>query len=1015
MTKQFSMSSNDLSSVLQTAQYNPDLIISHVLKRVSSVSGGEVTFHDPNNPSVFLLEMSSTLAAHCLTNTDDRQRELYSRLAQTEDELYHHMSSQDYIGRFAYPSQATFRVMMRKADVLALAVETETKGLRKLVFPRGTFFKVDTLTFTLLYPIEIMVTKHGDLQILYNTERQDPIQPLPTNMLEYAFISTPDPNDDHFVEDFIMFEPLVKQISVEYTIGSSISQISGYKKTIKLKDQFVYARVYMISEDGLISELETTHSDFIFDPHKPTALLQLTKANTLTISIPSIYTTTNKITGRIDVEVYTTKGPLDIELTKYNEGNKVGIVWAANELTRQLYENEFKYTDPLSSLNTIIPQAVGRVSGGSNALTLPELRDRVVNHIYHTEHPISDLHLINNGKHLGYDITKDVDLVTKRLYHATRELPPPYYAQEKFDITDVSITEPMLTSSASTAVQMVKLTIDELVANKTVKDNGSRVTILPSTLFRTVDGITTIVNDREHPKQGAMIDIFIQRLNSLEYSFTPFHYCLDTTDNIFEVRPYYMEDPVIRYQRFIRNNPSTQYLVSVDTVGHEVEYTEEGYNLYLRVRSGDSYKEIPKEKLFVQLGFKPVAETDYAFINGTFVGSYENGTDLWLFKIKTDFDFTKKHHLVINNFSLYTKEPRPLEVGLDHEYMVFFGVYDHEIENFEPNETDTLLGRQILDWNRDIKALSQTSIQLKLGTSLDKFWRNYRTVSSVEEYETYEEDVYATYTENVYQYDEKGLLVWSSDGENAKPVILHHIGDPITVSSLNPVTNQMEDLPMVLHSKGTIRLGVNGKPILKQKRKLQHFVDLFLVDGIYQFATYDFDKEYVKSIPRTIVQYLEQDIESMAKNVIENTTLYFSPKQTMGTINILVRNGQQTSIPNRIPFHVTFYLTRVGYDNIVLRNSIKHMTHKVINEYIRNKTVSVDTLSSLLKQEAGDEVISVRIVGLGENYDIHAYTHTTDDSRCSVRRKLRMESDGLLRVVEDITVEFINHETSLNE
>lgn len=1013
--EQAKLTSKDLASVLDSAQYSPDLIISHVLKRVSSVSKGDVMYHDPNNPPVFLLEFASTLAAHCLTNTDSRQRELYSRLAQNENELYHHMSSRDYVGRFAYPSQATFRVMMRKADILALAVETDVKGLRKLVFPRGTTFKVDTIEFTLLYPIEIQVTRHGDMQILYDIEQQDPVQPLATNMLEYAFVQTTDPNDDHFVEDFIMFEPVVKQLSIEYHLGSTISALSGYKKTVKLKDQYVFARVYMYEEDGRVTELETTHSDFVFDPQKPTALLQLTTANTLTIIIPTLYATNNQIRGRIDVEVYTTKGPLDLELTTYNDGNKVGISWSTSELMRQLYEDRYQYIDPLTSLNTILATVQGRATGGSTRITFEELRDRVVNHVYYTDKPISDLHLTNNGKRMGYDITKAIDLVTNRIYRATRELPPPHYSEESFDITDVSITEPPFTTGAASTIQLVKMSMEELEGISTIKNNGNRMTIMPSTLFRTVDGITTVVTDRDHPKQVGLVDSFIQQINSLEYSYTPFHYCLDANDNIFEVRPYYMEDPKVRYQRFIRSNHTTQHLVSVDTIGHEIEYTETGYRFYIRARSGDSYKEIPKDKLFAQLAFKPVDELDFAFVNGQFVGRYDNGTDLWMFEIESQFDFTKDHRLILNNFSIYTREPRPLEIQLDHEFHVFFGVYDLEVEDFEPNEIDSLLGKQILDWRKDIKALSQTSMQVKLGTALERFWRNHRVVSSVESYERYPEHVYATYTENVYQYDDKGLVVWDGEGDDARPVVLHRIGDPITEKQIDPLTNDPIDVPVILHLAGSVKLDSQGRPIPLGKRKLMQFVDIFLVDGIYQFANSEFDRKYAKSIPQTIVHYLEQDIETLAKNVLENTTLYFTPKQTMGTTEIIVRNGLTQNIVNRIPFHVTYYMSRVGYADMPLRNAIKHMTHKVINEYIKGKTVSVDGLTTLLRNEAGDEVMAVSIPGLGEGYNIQAYTHKSDDSRCSVKRRMKLDADGTFRVIEDITVEFINHETSLNE
>ena len=86
------------------------------------------------------------------------------------------------------------------------------------------------------------------------------------------------------------------------------------------------------------------------------------------------------------------------------------------------------------------------------------------------------------------------------------------------------------------------------------------------------------------------------------------------------------------------------------------------------------------------------------------------------------------------------------------------------------------------------------------------------------------------------------------------------------------------------------------------------------------------------------------------------------------------------------------------------------MTKEVINSIVQNRTVSVESITRALREKVNDEVIMIEVAKLGPDQSIQGYTVMDDDGRCAVKRKLKLRNDGYFEVVEDITVNFIDHE-----
>ena len=976
----------ELSDVFARAKHNPDLVVGKAIEMVAEKTNGEISWVDPSNPVAFLAEFASTLASNAIDETNSRMRELYPKLAVRPDELYHHMSSHQYVGRFAVPSTGKIILTFKRDELLALAVPTPDSGVSKLIIPRGTIFSFDNVRFTLLYPVEIRVLPHGAFQVIYDTEKEDPIQILESNIVKWWFQSDMEGNSE--IIEVVGLELDVKQVETQYLRGDISSVIDGYVKRIRLDNQFVHCRVYAIDEDrGIRKELETTHSLFVYDVAKPTAVLQMLSDNTLEIRIPHIYFSTRQITGKIEAEIYTTMGESSIDLTLV--GN-VGLNRVSWKEANQVYVSReaSKYTAPLSQLTYFNVYPMGKLVGGANEVDFQTLRERVINHGFHAETPITLNNIKNNAGINGYNLITSVDLLPDRIYHATRDLP-------KTSNTDFY-------SGASCAIETISTRMEDLTTSSTVIDNGDRMTITPKTLFRTQRGITRIVPDTEIPKHEVLgNDVYVQRINSLEYSYTPFYYVLDGEDNKFELRAYYVDSPMAKYQRLVRTNPTTQLTASISE--YDVSRLDDGrFRVRVKTRGSDEYKEIHQDDLFMQIAFIPVGEEDYAYVNGEYVNEDKDGNKVWDFFLETNYDFDKKDNLIFSNFFMYTKEARKVKCPLETDFHIFLGAYDHHVQGQTSSTIDKMLGVFMLDRRREAVAITHNLLHLKLGLPLTHFWRNARVASSIEVFERYQADVVATYPETIFELDENNLPLFRA-GEDGieRPVVKHRKGD-IMVDEMGA--------NIIKHRKGDVKKDERGNNILLKPREVARFLDIFLVDGIYRFATKQSDIEYARSIPETIVSMLENDIKPMTSRLLEETSLYFSPKKTMGTIKIITGAGAQRTILNRFPFRVDYYMTEAGYSNTELRSAITKMTKEVINSIVQNRTVSVESITRAMREKVNDEVIMIEVAKLGPDQSIQGYTVMDDDGRCAVKRKLKLRNDGYFEVVEDITVNFIDHE-----
>ena len=80
---------------LKDAAYNPGMMLASTFDMLRDVTDGKIEIVDATNPVVFTIESAAVMVASYLEQNEASDRKRYAVLAQTEDDLYRHMSDKD--------------------------------------------------------------------------------------------------------------------------------------------------------------------------------------------------------------------------------------------------------------------------------------------------------------------------------------------------------------------------------------------------------------------------------------------------------------------------------------------------------------------------------------------------------------------------------------------------------------------------------------------------------------------------------------------------------------------------------------------------------------------------------------------------------------------------------------------------------------------------------------------------------------------------------------------------------
>lgn len=973
LTNSYKLPIFDLMNNIALNRFNPSNIQRLILDHLETVSNGEVDIVDPTNPFVYLLEASSVNTAVAMAENRLALRRQYPSLAQTEEEVYLHMSDKDFIGRFATPTKTTFTIMIQLNSLLSHMVRDDNEKCLKVTIPRNTEFQIEGWVFSIEYPINIRKYDNGVVQVSYDTSVISPLKTLNTNIIDYTV------RRDGDNIDWLNFNTDATQFVIDTTHFPVQSSVA-FSETIDFSNNYYYCRVFYKknSTNGKWVEMLTTHTDQVYDNFKPTAVLKVTD-NQITVFIPTIYVDSALVDGNVRIDVYTTHGELTVNLSNYS--------LTAFTTTLKAIDEEADVNAYTNAMSDIIHIAYSDkvVSGGTAKLTFNELRERVINNAIGSHQlPITNVQLTTSVEKNGFDIVSNLDNITNRIFVATKNLPKPLNTR--------------LLTAATITVDTVISSLEQFKLTDGVLDNGLRTTLTSKLVYLYNNGKIAI-----YPKAQVQVlknvptTTLAETISKLNFLYSPFYYVMDNTGDEFELRPYHLDRPSINGLSFIAQNPTLQ--LPVNTASFQIEKTDSGYKIVVVTKSGNFYKQLDDVYVQVQLAFIPMGENRFAYINGTLLGKTNDKERIYQFNLETNHDIDTEHNIYFTNFKMFSNENALTPTSLDSQFSIFYTTTSIPLD-FTNSPTDSYLGKFMLPSNA--AAITHEVLDVTLGQSLKNLWSRSRSTTAGLDYMTYDEDQPMLYEQDVYDQDPVtgSIFTIKADG-SIEYLLLHTKGD---------VVNDVDGVPVFKHRKGDVMLDEYDKPLLLNDKQILRHCDILFVDGIYYFSTDQTYINYKEELSDIISTWVTSDLGEIDNMLLEQTKIFYYPKRSIGLVKVMLSNNNITSIESQQSFEVELYVRSTVFRDSRIREELTRNTIEYINKLVQTRTISISDIVAQLKLIYDQSVVSVKLSGLGGVNNYETVTLLNDNEQLCLRKKLVAQEDGSLIVAEDIKVSFINYE-----
>lgn len=974
--------SSGLQERIINLRANPGRIQQHLLRLLEKMNNDEVIILDATNPAVFCLESAVVMSCANMTDSESKLRRLYADMANTPEELYLHMADVDYLGVYSNPARTNITLMFDLDEILQKAVpETSITGTKKLTIPRYTKVTVADTDLTLLYPIDIRVMPHGGFNITFDTKEITPIGRVETNLLDW-FIEVID--DVRYLNITAPFH----QLNIE-RFSASLNAVSGFTREYAFNNLYFYTRAYIQDRFGTWMEIKTTMTDLVYNKEIPTIVLKVLN-NSIKVTVPQIYLNNGLIKDTVRIDIYTTKGPMNVNLQNYLPRSFTHD-WSPldNNLDGQ-------FTIPLRTLATVGVYSSDTITGGDRGMSFAELKNTVTSRSTVTEGlPINEKQLNRSVKDLGYKIVKNIDNITDRQYLATRALPIP---DSKFIVTNMGLN-----------VATLETTFLKLKELDTVTSSTFRLTIKPQTLYELDAGVLKVISSAEANSLKTLARTnpmnVAGRLNKDILLYSPYYYVFDVKSTEILPRIYDMDTPLIRSRYFFQDNPSAGIKLSVSSYVIANAPTNDGYILEIRLAMGEVGRALGPDYINVQLSYVGRDEPTRYYIDGQLMSPIDPTTGMpydddyiYRFKIETKYDIDATDGLV--------PIPYRSPINLSHEFDIVTSVRDYNPDNtIVASDVDTILDPTHFgnyDPNSTYTGVSQSKVTLEFGRRLEKLWTKTRTVVDVRQLQTYDADVPQRYTEKVYELDASGGIKIDYDApSNAVNVNqLHDIGDLMYDSSGEQLFK---------NRKGDPVLDDYGNPVYRHGGDgLKRQVDLFLIDAMYYFANTNNVKEYKDSCTKLITQWITKDMALISGQLLDRSEVFYYPPISIGNIDVVADDDKIVQVDSKQSIQIKAYLTQINYRNASLRDSLSKTITETVQAVLSRKTVSVDAILQQLRGVVGSNVVSFEVKGF-LNDDYRAITLRNDTMSLALGKRAIVLPNLTIDIKDDIDIDFFPH------
>ena len=968
-------------STLIKALSNPMAIAATALSEIEDRLEGTNIIADPNTPFCHLLEFGSSISAMVMNEMDNKLPLIYPKRAQTMDELYAHMSDFDYIRMYSTPSLTHMRMMLPKKYLQDQAV-IYNDNYSKLSIPRDTTFIVGKYTFGLYYPIDILINRYTNtFSVVYDTTETNPLKILDKNVIDKYDITYS--GLEYLVIDFPIYQ------FAKSTITESLIAETGFAKKISYNDDFYAVRLFSYY-NNTYTEINQVQTHMVYDINKPTALVRvLPDEKKLKITIPQIYFDENMLGSKLIIELYTTVGALNIDTTAMNTSN-IGVVYNVDS------RSDPQYTIPLKNMpfDNIFQISGTHITGGTNAISVSELRDRVVNDTLHDKVLITENELTTYLKDKDFYVKKSLDNVTDRIYNAykvvrdsTGSVIPSLQADMRFK------------GSFGT---------DTNYSGFLYHGTDNSVTVLPAVLYKydENDNCAIPLSDTEVNALGALSkEDLVEELNTHHYLKNPYHIRISVNGTTPRTDTFDLNQPKVNRIIFEEDNYELPYKLL--SFGATVSHTEVGkYRVMFTVNKSDDLSAMGRENIVIYAMVKNTSGT-WAGVECTYVSTDANtNLDTYTFTIPTNYRLTLNNEISVQympNDSNYASMDHLINLTSDFHivFMVNRDVLPSIVE-----ATETLL-EGVPEYLRiNNVGIARQYFNITLGTCLNDVIKNNMEISAnLQTYATYEEDIPARYEQDVYETDEQGYLKYTvNDDETITVHKKHEVGDVIL----------REDNSVVYaHRRGDYIRDENGNPVVVVDKELAYYIDMLFIDAKIFFSSRQTELDFQNSIYETLSGYMTA-IRDVKDELLERTKMYFKVVKSIGTAKINVGDGITHTEDIEMSFRIVCYVPSYVKQNADIQANITDMTCAAIESAINSKTISMLDIFESVKSKMSDYIDHFDLLGINDDVNLQTFVILDEDSQPSIRRTLVLTEDKVISLKKQIDISFVALESNTN-
>ena len=1004
---------------------NPSSIIDDNLNVLEMLLNGQ-DIVDGTSPFIFLLEASCTNTAAAISKGESVVRRLYPLLAQTPSDLYGHMSDTDFIGVYSMGATGTIEILLPYQQLMQNAIPNGS-GVNIVVIPRDTIVTVNNIDLGIVYPIVINVINSSIIQVTYDTTLNSPLMTLTTNSLANNILVY---QGTKYLQITV---PVLQYANDSYIF--TLTNTSAFTQNITFVDSYFYARVYMTTGTSW-TEIKTTLSPIVYDINVVTALLAVV-GNTLTVTIPDIYQSLALVGTSIRIDIFTSKGLLDIDLSQIPVSN-FSALWQDFD-TLKVNPG----VAPLSNLNDIIIFSTSALSGGNNALTFSQLQQKVIYNSNITAVPIRFSDIVTKLDQLGYNTKILIDNITNKVYLSSKNLPARI-------VNSLSVT-PLCINA------IVQFNLDTgLVGggyNLSILTSGTnRSTILPSAIYSEINGNVTVLSDAEINNLNSLSPSNLSiSLNETLYMYSPFHYVIDYTHPILTVRPYYLQKPIIYGGNYINSNPNRNYNIS--TLSSTLSLNGNVYTLVLTTTIPSGITGV-----LCQISYVNEVSGETVYING--VQTLGVNVAYFTFTFTTNFDISSTNQIEIFNMFNRVNSSTPIFVNLTDTFNIFYLIAGN-ITGLTTNFDNLYFISTGMP--SSVIGATQESVTIVFGQQLSNLYCYSAETVVAPQYQKYTSVVYATYSETIYSKDISGnyLFTINQTNINAGSFVPNTIYKIVTLgttnwgligwTSANSVTGVTTPLvgdtfiatgkgsgtgvastgtvvftvqynigdnvldsngnPIILHNIGDLILESNGNPIpaIGSVSTSQQLVGITLIDAKYKIwpnaTTAPLTVSYIDTLADTIVGFLVDEIAPISKQLNERSVLLYVPSGEPYQLQVYVGSGNIVTVNSTLSIQITFSLTDESVNNSTIENNITTIARTIITNTINQTVISKSNFISTLKDACPSDVIGLSIdTFLPGNYEVVTLVDPTVNF--NIQQNLVVLPDGTIDIQDNVILLF---------